>query len=698
MPQAVALFIVTALGATGIGAALITAVVTVGFALGANALFGAIFGQSGPKPSDGQQTVRNTVGSRRRHYGIVHTGGQMSFLESRDGRLGIVVTLGTGREAEVLEHRINDKPVTIDAAGVVTTSGYRRAVRIFTQPGADDQAAIGALTAAFPEWTADHRQRGCAHAAIIGDPVKQEHFSEVYNGQRPAYTQVRKAALVYDPRRDSSRQIGTDLSGQPIMGNGPQRLDDPDSWAWSDNGPLVIADYFAHPDGYGAGYDAVNWANIADEADHADAQEITVTGEAIGRWRIWASYSLASEERRRVLTAMQLAVDGFSWQDADGLFNLMVGRWEAPTVVLTDDHILGMTATLGPKAQQQVDAIKVLYTEAAIGYREQESATVVNPAAVDDPATDPQAVQAYYIPHHNQATRVGKITLAQLGGDRWHIVAEINLFGLNLIGERFVRLASDQLGVDAFFKVGALRLDLVGLKVEATLDEVRPSDWDFDAATDEGTPPLAPGVVALDLSIVPAPTGLVLTAEQLPLGETGGVAIVASWADAGRPDLRVDAQYRLAGSDAWVPMAVDQDARTATSGPVANGQAHEVRLRAVTITGRSSSWTATKAITPTAVLALLPPTDLVTTGQAGKVTISLRAPTSPSLAYIRLYRGTGSFAEAVQIGADVVAALGEVMRIEDGGLPSGAHRYWARAFTTSGDGSAVVGPSIATVE
>jgi hypothetical protein len=198
------------------GASLLTAAISIGVSAGINALLGAVFGSGRGKPSDGQVTVRGSVESRRRNYGIVHSGGVLTFEESSGGTLGLVVTLGTGEESEILEHRINDKAVTVDGSGTVTDASYHGAVHIYTRLGTDTQTAISEVTAKFAQWTANHRQRGCAHAALICDPVKQELFSEVYGGREPVYTQIRKAVKVYDPRLDST------FPG----GSGSQRLAD----------------------------------------------------------------------------------------------------------------------------------------------------------------------------------------------------------------------------------------------------------------------------------------------------------------------------------------------------------------------------------------------------------------------------------------------------------------------------------------
>ncbi|MBV2147878.1 fibronectin type III domain-containing protein [Sphingobium sp. AS12] len=690
MPQALALAIVTAVGATGVAATLITVAVNIALALGLSLLTNLLFGPKRPKPTDGQQIIRQAVGSRKRHYGIVHSAGQLSFLESSGGRLGMTLTLGTGEEAEILQHRINDKAVTV-SGGTVTQSSFRGAVHIYTRQGTDDQTAVSQLTARFPQWTSAHRQRGCALAVIICDPVKQKYFSEVYSGQMPAYSQVRKAVKLYDPRKDST-----------AGGSGAHRLNNKATWEWSDNGPLVIADYVAHPDGYGLGYDNINWANIAAEADIADQAVTTVTDETIARWRLWASYSLADDERRQILTDMMKAVDGFCWQGPDFKFNLMVGRFEEPDITITDDHIKAMTATLGPQAQQRVSALKMLYTEAAIGYREQESATIDDPDSPADPNTSPQAVQLYYAPHHNQAVRVGKINIARLG-NRWHIEATLNLFGLNLLGRRFCRLDLAQLGVDAIFAIeGGVKLTIgpEETSVSVSLIEVRASDWDFDAATEEGVPPIAPDAGTETPIVIPEPTGLTLSAVPIALGESNGVAIEASWDAGDRDDLVYQVQYRPSSGGTWVMMTVDDDALTARSGVVDSGTEYEVQVRALTIGYRASLWSDSETITPSAAaMALSAPVFVELIPGTGEALIRLRLPTAPTLSFARLYHGDSEdFGDATQVGDDIVGGLGQVMDIEHTGLLSGAHYYWARAYETGGGWSALAGPEAVTID
>jgi len=684
MPQAIASAIVAWIGASGVIGAVLTVALTIAITAGINALIGTIFGTGTPKPSDGQQVTRQPVGSRRRHYGIIHTAGQLSFLESSGGTLGMVLTLGTGEEGDILEHRINGNKVTVNSSGTVTESSFHGAIHIYTRSGSSTQTAIAQLTAKFPQWTSAHRQLGCAHAALVCDPVDQDKFSEVYNGQMPAYTQVRWGSRVYDPRLDST-----------AGGAGPVRLSDSSTWPRSDNAALVIADYFAHSDGYGGGYGNVNWGRVAIEADICDQTVIAVTGASIKRWRIWASYSLSTDERRQVLANMLKACDAFCWQDAGGKFNFMVGRYVAPTVVVTDDHVLSMTAVLGPKATERVSAVKVLYTEASIGYREQESATVGPAEASEDPNTDPQSVELYFAPHHNQAVRIGKLVLARLG-NRWHITAELNLYGLNLLGERFCRLELAQLGVSADFMVEGLKLDLAKMRVTATLTEVKADDWEFDAVTEEGTPPLVPEDTTTTI-VIPVPNAVTLTSVQISLGSGQGVAIEASWSTS-RAGLTYEVRYRPTSGGTWVSMAVDNTARTARSGPVNSGVQYEVQVRALSISYWASAWSESVDITPTATVSLSAPSELAASGAVGAADVSFRMPTGATLAFARLYRNSADdFASSTQVGGDLVGGLGEVMSVHDGGLPVGMKYYWVRAYATGGGSSALAGPVTATV-
>lgn len=673
MPQAVAAWVVSAIGVTGVAATIVGAVVQLAVSIGLNALINSVFGKTNtPKPSDIQKVIRENVSSRVRHYGTVHVGGVLSFYESKDGTLYVVVTSGHGEIDSIVEHRLNNNLVTVDGSGVVQEAKYDGKIKIFTKLGTDDQTAYSELTAVFPEWDTDHRQRGCSNSLLMFGPVSSERFSDVYEGNtEPAYTKVIKASKVYDPRLDST------VTG----GSGSHRVDDESTWEWSDNAALVIADYLAHEDGYGLGVDNINWDNIFIEANYADETVLTVDTRTIAKWRISGSYKMATDQRRAVLGEMMRACDGFMWQDENGLANINVGRWIAPTVSINDDHIVAVSASLGGDPQDSTNEVRVVYSDPRFSFRETESSPKADAAAVAADGREVQRFDIYYCPDHNQAARLGKRILAKLG-ERWALTLTMNLYGLNLIGERFVTATIADLAItNVDFEITALRVDAESNLVEVGLTEVRSTDFDFNSATEEGTPPTVP----VDTEVtptVPVPTGLATSAVQ----SSGGVGLSASWDEnTSRPDLTVEAQYRDTSTSSWLPMSVSQSERVALTGPLVSGKTYGVRVRNVTFFGRISDWSS--EVTKTVTVAELPPstpTAFSVSESGGTVTVAWTNPEEINFSYVDIYRNTtDDFGTAATVGPDQVGALGESMTYDDTPA-SGTYYYWVVARSASG--------------
>lgn len=599
MPQALAAAIVAALSITGTAAAIATAVITLAITVGLNFIAQAIFSGGGVgKPSDGQRVIRVNVGSRLRHYGKVRIAGQLTFYESKDGNLYVLVTTSQGRINAIVEFLLNGKVVTVDGGGLVLEAGYVRKgdnyapVKLYYRLGTDDQLAYSQLTSIFAEWTTDHRQRGCSSVLLIAGDVHPDFFAEVYEGSRePEPSITAETSLVYDPREDSTAVIGYDGGGLPIMGSGAQRSDDPATFEYRDNWALCFADYLAHPDGYGMGWDAVNWTNIAEEAAICDATVTTVDARTIARWRASGSYRMATDERRSVVREFLKAGDGFMWQDADGLANIRCGRWIAPTVHIPEKHIIGLSASLGGNAPDRANEVRVVYMEPRFGYTETEAAPVVD-AAAQAALGRPEVSRfdCYYCPDHNQAARIGKRILARLG-ERWALTITTNLYGLNAIGERFITLTVGELGIDEVaFEVTSIKIHPAALNVEIGLLETREADFAFDAATEEGDPP---GDVADTTTpvTVEEPANLTLSLVHVTLSGSTGNAIQASWDEPVRLGLSAQVQYREVGATEWLEMTVSQEDLTATSGLISAGAEYEVQARHITVNGRHSDWT-----------------------------------------------------------------------------------------------------------
>jgi hypothetical protein len=691
MPQAIATAIVAAIGLTGTAAAIATAVIALAVTVGLSALANSIFGSGGAgKPSDGQRVVRVNVGSRVRHYGKVRVGGQLTFYESRSGTLYALITTSQGKLSAIAEVLINGTVVTVDGSGLVTDSRFKGAVSINNRMGTDTQTAYSQLTSVFSQWTTDHRQRGCASLLVISRGVKAEEFSEVYEGNRePDPLVTYETTAVYDPRDDSTAVIGYDEDGEPIMGSGSHRLATPSTWAYSDNWALCFADYLGDADGYGMGRDAINWTNVAQEAEICDLTVETVDARTIRQWRVAGSYKLAEDERRAVVREFLKAGDGFMWQDANGLANIRCGRWITPTVHIPEKHIIGCTASLGTDAMDRANEVRVIYMEPTLGYIETEAAPLVDDAArAALGRAEVSRFDCYFCPDHNQAQRIGKRILARLG-DRWALTLTTNLYGLNVIGERFITVTLSELGITALsFEVTSIKIDPGTLNVTIGLVQASEADFAFDAAEEEGTPPS--GVPSTSVAIViEEMEGLTLAAVSVSLGGSSGVGIRATWDAPIRTGLIAQVQFKPTAASEWLEMVVSQDDRQATSGIVSSGVAHQVRGRLVTVAGRPSAWSSTVAITPTvAETAPSTPSAFSATGGTGSASLAWINSPESNFHHVEIYSSaTADFGTATQVGTDQAGSPGASMTATVS-LSAGTRYLWLVAYSATGLSSA----------
>jgi len=174
----------------------------------------------------------------------------------------------------------NDVPVTFGADGKANSSFYsgklwRRTQRGF-QPEASYLASPSGLEggASLPNWGPQHKLS--AKAATILTMVENSKGS-AYKGQQPRPREIIRGLLVYDWRRDSTYPGGS----------GPQRLNDPSTWAYSAN-PILwsvkwLLGLWEGPTGKGApqidyqvGGIGTRWENI-DVAAFTEAANIADT-------------------------------------------------------------------------------------------------------------------------------------------------------------------------------------------------------------------------------------------------------------------------------------------------------------------------------------------------------------------------------------------------------------------------------------
>jgi len=499
--------------------------------------------------------LRQPTQPRTRSYGLVRIGGPVAFWQLADGARYVIVLLMTGRIDLFVAHFLDDREVTLGSGGLVQDaafqSGGNSMVTIEAFDGAPGQVSPPLINNAFSEWTDDHTLTGIAGAALRFENPIPDDFATVYpSGREPNYSALVRAGRCFDPRNGST--------------------------AYTTNAALIIADWIVSPDGLGQD---VDWDIVAEEADVAEQTVIDRNGNSFPRWQLCGTYGF-NETRESVRSALGIACDAFFFETEVGKVGFRLGR-EAlpnPAFTVTAEHVLSATITEGTDGTSQVNAIEVVYTEPAAGYREHAA-----PAYhVDDGAPfQAETVAAYFVPNGNQAVRVAKTVMRSIVA-QYHVQLKLTLFGLALRTERFFALDLSVYGVSGVFEIEDWRWVDDGLAVQVTAYSVNANALTFDAATEE---PAASQITSIESSAsVPDPTNV--TASSPGAGQ-----LLADWDDPPRISLLSRVRYRVNPSGDWFAVSVPSgQSYQLITGLAADDYDVEVQLR--TATGQAGNWVA----------------------------------------------------------------------------------------------------------
>lgn len=168
--------------------------------------------------------TNNLDGTAPQHYvyGQVRKGGAVTFYEATGANntyLHMNICLAGHEVAEIGDIYVNDKVVTLNASGFVTSTPWNSKIRIKKRLGSDTQTADPDLIA---ETSADSSFRGQGIAHLY---VRLEYDQDVFANGIPSITAVVKGKKVYDPR------TGTTV--------------------WSSNAALCVRDYLIDQRGLG---------------------------------------------------------------------------------------------------------------------------------------------------------------------------------------------------------------------------------------------------------------------------------------------------------------------------------------------------------------------------------------------------------------------------------------------------------------
>lgn len=455
-----------------------------------------------PKPSQSRIPLRQPIAPRQSAFGRVRTSGPYMLFEEYDGDSYDVIAFHDGAIDAIESRLLHNDEVTVGSgtindvsySDVVTfaESGpqYENAIRWTETLGASAETAHASVTD-IAEWSSAHRGDGVASIGLKCVGTKRERFAAVYPYGLPQPSVIYRAQACFDPRR------------------GSQDASDSSTWEWSENPVLQLLTYLIRSSHGGMAFDytrriAPQVQAWKDAADICEQQISLKAGGTHDRFAGAGSY-YHSTAPADVIRAIMASFDGWMMEAGDGSLIVKAGKYEAPTVTITDDHIVGYSWNRYRPDEEAVNELQANYVSPDHQYEEQAAEPWQD--AADIAARGRVRSQPFDLPwvnHHARARRLCKRQMYKALKPRGWI--ETNLYGLQAIGERFIRVQNSELpsmsdvvcevtGMQFHFARGAVRLEVV--QVGSDID-----DW--DAATEEGdAPPTGTGATVV---IPSAPT------------------------------------------------------------------------------------------------------------------------------------------------------------------------------------------------
>lgn len=527
----------------------------------------------GPKPPrlaqqptpQASATFNQSTAPRIRGYGRAKLGGTRAFWDSRNGALYQAVMMHSGEIDHIEQWFVGDQAVTVNSFGVVEQAPFAgpggNYVLISSSLGTSGQAANPQLTNAFPDvWTNEHRLRGIAYFVTQFSSAPPDAFSRIFpESFNTPVRAVCRLTRVYDPRNGNT--------------------------VWSDNPALCILDYLTHPDGYRRSVDDIDLNSFTLFANVCDELVPLASGGSEKRYRLWGIYNL-NEDPQDVLFRMRATCDAEFYQTPEGKIAIRGGKWDVPTVTISDRDILAHRMEQGNNRFSAFNELKILYTSPIHDYQTMEAPTWADFAdqaergvIVDDLALD-------MVPSATQARRLAKIHIAK-SNPRWRGKIITNLNGLNALGERIIRVVIPELQIDDAFHVVGFSIAPDLTSVEITIAEIGEAAYTWTTTEEAENAPI-PQDTRPDIDF---PIPVIETVEQL--FDTFTVRLAVE--DPGRDDLQLEAQIREGAGGIWVATLAEGGTREAIA-PSRPAGTNQVRARWIGPQNTAGAWSAIESV------------------------------------------------------------------------------------------------------
>jgi hypothetical protein len=674
----------------------IYATVSAGLYLGVSVGLNAVMQAQLPDPEVGKISRRQSRPPRFFAMGLPsRMGGAYMHWETSGATLGAVIAIHDGRLNSISAIYLNDDFVTLDGSGWVQEGddgryGAGDLVQIKTRLGIPTETHYSEMTAKFSgSWPTTCRGDGIASLMMLATHRSRESFPKHFPNGEPIPSIVGQA-VCYDWRQDTT-----------AGGSGSQRRNDQSTWGPSGN-PIV---WLVHHEWHrlGRSWDrciAPGLADLTEEANYCDASVAKVGGTE-PRYQFGGNCPTSLEPQSR-RDAMLAACDGWMSTNAKGHLVIKAGRYVAPTLTITGDHITAYEWSSLAAEESRVNKLVVSYLDASRDYTETEADPWLDTTDIAAGGFErPENLQLLWVQSRSQARRLAKRKMSRLASlRRGQIVT--GLYGLNAFGHRYIRIQNAELTSMADVVVEVMAIEFDPMSATVVLDVIL-ADTGIDAwnpATEEGS--AVSGAERPALEALATPTIDTVAAFFEDAGSGAGVRLEIDGDGPDREDLTWFARWRVNGAISWVEAQFTDAASGSpvllTTGFVTAEETLDVQIAYQTGGGTLSDWSATETVdTSTAALPPAMPTGLSavdngTTPDGATVQWS----NGSGVTHARVYIGGASDAFPGTGNSGDLAATPGTTQTHNYVAAAGSYRIWVTNKNAAGE-SDPAGPVTVTV-
>ena len=539
-------------------------------------------------------TVRSAIEPARIVYGQARTSGPVVYTNtaptpgtSDNSTLWTVISLCQHEIEDITAIYLDGDEIPSSAidwsgTGGVTSGTYgpigsNQVTNFYRRFGTDTQTHVTQLATTFSDWTSDYDGKGIAYIVCAFELGTATGVGVWAQGAPQNIRAVVKGKKVYDPRLDSTQTA--------ISGSGSHRLNDPTTWAWSDNPALCVADYL-HDSRLGMGAEGISYTDIDFDmvAAAADICDATVSTPGGSEKRFTCNGALSTEETYADNIKQLLSSMGGSLTWSGGKFRIRALAYEAPTFSFTGDDIIG-DVEIQPETNrsQRFNLIRGTFIDPESDYVATEFIPVENTSYKNTRDGGQSLNKQIKLPFTNSEYMAQRIAFKQLNvaNQQMRLIVPMNFKAMKVAAGDRIQLSIDELSFsNKIFVVENWNFEPEG-GYTLTLQEDSSSAYADPASPSEYSTRTLAGTVSFADQAVSAPSGLSATSEE--------VANLLSWTAPPRASGYDEIEVYASATSAWsASSAIGRTRGTTFRHELPHGTQRYYWVRAIDTDGRES--------------------------------------------------------------------------------------------------------------